>query len=488
MMNKLIILNNKKAQLITDSQEVSASLRNYLSFRAQGVEYTPAYQNGWDGITYLVNKKGEFPLGLLKMAQNHIITSGYEMKVEDRRPSLENASELNIASKLAQINRVPREHQIRILEAATKNRKGIIRATTGAGKTLCAALITAKFNKPTIIYVIGLDLLQQFHDLFSSIFEEEIGFIGAGRCEIKRINIASIWTIGKALGLKDKDIVEDDEINTSEDYKEDNKAKIIEMLTNTKVHIFDECHTIGCATIKEIYNTIDPEYIYGMSATPYREDGTDLLVNGILGEQIINVSASELIEKGLLVQPVIKFVSVPKMSGLSQAKYPTVYKEYIVENAERNALILKETKSLIDKGYKVLVLFKQINHGKILLELFDKEKINCQMLYGNDKLERRTEVKEIMMNGDIDVILASTIYDLGVDLPILNALVLCGSGKSTVRCLQRVGRVIRQHPEKKFVAVVDFFDQAKYLRQHSKKRYEVYLGEPGFKVYKSKNM
>jgi len=73
-------------------------------------------------------------------------------------------------------------------------------------------------------------------------------------------------------------------------------------------------------------------------------------------------------------------------------------------------------------------------------------------------------------------------------LPELNALVLCGGGKSSIRALQRIGRVIRAFPGKNFAAVVDFFDQARFLKKHSMIRYDIYSSEPGFKVIKCKEM
>jgi superfamily II DNA or RNA helicase len=352
--------------------------------------------------------------------------------------------------------------------------------------TLCTALITAKINKPTIIYVIGLDLLDQFYKLYCKLFDEPIGYIGNGICNIERINIASIWTIGRALKLDTKDIIDDDDGTNEKELDENNRVKIIKLLNETKLHIFDESHVVTTNTISEIYKNIDPEYIYGFSGTPFRDDNSDLLINSILGEQIIDVSASELINKGLLAAPLIKFYTVPKMPVSST--YPAVYKEYIVENSTRNNMIASLAKELVDKKYTPLVLFKQIRHGDILFELLQEAGIKCEMLYGNDSLDRRNEVKDKLIKKEINLILASTIFDLGLDLPELNALILCGGGKSSIRTLQRIGRVIRAHKGKKFAAVADFYDQVKFLKKHSMIRYKVYSSELGFKVFKSKEM
>jgi len=452
-----------------------------------GVEYTEAYKGGWNGVTYLIGKKGNFFYGLLSVVEDFLKEHREKYEVEDLRPPLKISPPINLDKVLANMLMIPRDYQDRIVEASCKSRNGIIRACTGSGKTLVTALITAKLNKPTIIYVIGLDLLKQFHDLFSELFNEPIGYIGDGVCNIERINIASIWTIGSALNIKKKDICSDEEFSCEENFDVSQKDKILGLLDKTRVHIFDECHVVTCGTIQSIHKKIDPEHIYGFSGTPYRDDNTDLLINGILGEQIIDVPASELIDKKILAQPIIKFIAVPHMS-LPLAQYQTVYKAYVTDNAVRNTLIVQQTKDLLDKKYTPLVLFKHIKHGQILHEMMVEAGIKCEMLYGNDSLKRRTEVKEMLTSGEINLILASTIFDLGVDIPMLNALVLCGGGKSSIRALQRIGRVIRSYPGKKFAAIVDFYDQVKFLKKHSLIRYNIYSSEKGFRVIKCKEM
>lgn len=482
----IIILNNKKCQIVTDNNVLLKKIHNYLSFKLTGIEYTPAYQNGWNGFTYLLSKNNKFNYGLLNKVKFFLEKNNIIYTIEDKRSLKTINLELDIKDNLKKYNLIPRDHQIRICEAAYSTDRGIIRAATGSGKTLCTALITAKINKPTIIYVIGLDLLDQFYKLYSKLFEEPIGYIGNGKCNIERINIASIWTIGRSLKLENKDIIDEDDNNSEKELDESNQIKILNLLNNTKVHIFDESHIVTTGTITEIYKNIDPEYIYGFSGTPFRDDNSDLQIHGILGEQIIDVSASELIELGLLAAPLIKFYTVPKMSVGSA--YTAVYKEYIVENDIRNNLIIKLSKELIDKKYTPLVLFKQIKHGDILFEKLQDANIKCDMLYGNDSLDKRNEIKDRLVKKEISLILASTIFDIGLDLPELNALILCGGGKSSIRALQRIGRVIRSSPGKKYAAVVDFYDQVKFLKKHSLIRCSVYSSEKGFKVIKSKEM
>lgn len=481
MFSTIIIQNNKSCNIALEGDlELFKALRLRLSYKAVGVEYTQAFKNGWDGVSYLLDKKGNFPSGLLSIVQTFLKENNVSFNIIDKRPSVALEKEIDISKRLEKMGKKPRDYQLAIAEAATKHEKGIIRAATGSGKSISAALMTAKLNKPTIIYVVGLDLLEQFHTLFTDIFDEPIGFIGNGVCDIKKINIASVWTIGKALDLKFK-MFDDEDLSEKEKFNIDNKIKIQELLKQTDVHIFDECHMVACDTIKEIFKQINPFRSFGMSGTPFRDDGTDLLINGMLGEQIINVSASDLIKRKILAQPIIKFINVPPLSVHGRT-YHDVYGEYVVENEARNFLILKETQKLVDKGYQVLVLFKQIKHGKILHSLFEKNGMEFEMLHGAHSLGKRTEIKERLLNKKLNVVLASTIFDLGVDISTLSGLVLAGGGKSSVKALQRIGRVVRMAPGKSVAAIVDFVDNVRFLKNHSDIRYRIYSAENGFEV------
>jgi superfamily II DNA or RNA helicase len=477
------ITNNKYCNIITTDYDILSELDKEFSFKLQGVEYTQAYKQGWDGRTrLLIQKNGKvfLPLGLLEKLKLFLLKMGWDSSVEDERPEIVLAPEIDLKLKLEALQTPLRDYQEKIVKVAFDHKKGIIRSCTGSGKTLSISALVAKINKPTIIYVIGLDLLGQFHETLTQLFDEPIGYIGNGVCDIHRINVASIWTIGRTLGMKNN-IIDDDGGSEKEILKAENSKAIIDLLKSASNHIFDECHVVGCDTIKHIYKAIDPERIYGFSGTPFRSDGSDLQSTGILGDQIINVSASELIEKGFLAKPLIKFVPAP--ATYSRAKdYHSVYKECIVENEPRNKLIVESTQMLLGKGYRVLVLFKQIKHGKILKQMFDNINIEIEMLYGNDTLKTRDEVKEKLENGKLKAILASNIFDVGINLPSLSGLVLAGSGKSPIRCLQRVGRILRKYEGKPTVAVIDFADDAKYLKQHSKSRYETYKSEDGFIV------
>ena len=248
-----------------------------------------------------------------------------------RRPAKSVGKERFILDNLKKLGKDPYPYQMEILDVIDKNDRGIIKVATGGGKSLIAALIAAKLGKKTIIYVIGKDLLYQFHDFLSQVFDEKIGIIGDGKCEIHDINVASIWTVGQAIGMQKKNILLDSE-DDEEAVGKDKYTNIVKMMKESKVHIIDECHMSACETIQQIFKHSAAEHLYGLSGSPWRDDGADLLIESILGKYIVNISASYLIERDYLAQALIRFRVVPTYPDELERVYPSVYKKYVVEN------------------------------------------------------------------------------------------------------------------------------------------------------------
>lgn len=488
-MTKLII--NGNLTKLTDESDVQMILElgKHLSFFVKGSEHTAAFKGyvnrdgdwvKWDGFKKLLNANMTFPTGLVERVKEFYTSHGKDLEVLDARPPKSEGKEFDIMPNLNAINKPPYQYQLDVLPIIDNCDRGIIKVATGGGKSLIAALITAKLGKKTIIYVIGKDLLYQFHEFFEQAFKQKIGFIGDGKCEIRDINIASIWTVGQAVGLGKQEILLESE-NDEKALEKNKYNEILKLLKATKVHIIDECHMAACETIQQLYKNSHFEHIYGLSGSPWRDDGQDLLIESILGKYIVNINASYLIERGFLAQPLIRFRVVPPYKTKLEKNYQHIHKHYIVENEVRNNLILQATKAMVDKGYQTLVLFGAIKHGKILHELFS-EHMECSILDGSNDNDERAAVKKDLLGGKINCVLASRIFDIGVDIPSLSGLVIACGGKSTVKALQRVGRVIRKYPGKKFAAIVDFVDQAPFLDNHSKIRYEIYCSENGFNV------
>ncbi len=225
-------------------------------------------------------------------------------------------------------------------------------------------------------------------------------------------------------------------------------------------------------------NSFSCKYKFGQSGTPMRDKGDDILIEGCFGRIIVDISSSFLIKKGYLVKPTIYFIPVSNKRGMKKASYATIYKDAIVNNEQRNNWISQMAINFKDKGRRVLILCKQIDHGKMLENIIP----DSIFLYGAHSSKKRKDHLDKIRKGEPSITISSVIFDEGINCRPLDTLILAGSGKSPTRALQRIGRILRPYENKEDAIVIDFMDRCKYMESHSKKRKNVYQREEEFEV------
>lgn len=487
-MTLTIVVNNVWSK-ISGMQDITLvdNIDKITSYYVEGYQYTKAFREGyydrksgrflhWDGKKHLLTQKMVFPSGLLSRVTGFLESRNVPYMIDDRRPFVGQGEDLEIKKF------EPREYQKEAVEAAMAVGRGIIRVGTGGGKTLIAGMLAAKYNIPTMIYVVGKDLLYQFHREIRKMLGIPIGIIGDGHCVIKQINICSVWTAVTAFGLKAQVSLDDEDWNPEvTEIGADQKQAIKTAIERTGLAIFDEAHFLATDTLQSIFKASkNCRYLFGLSGTDWRDDGADLLLESVCGPRIYNMPSSKLISLGYLVPPKIVLYEVPPMEEAQARNYMSVYSKYIVHNEIRNDLIVDTARKLMEKGRKVLILVRYLSHGRELASKLSD--IPLYFVNGEVDGTTREEVKSAFEGGELKCLVASSVFDIGVDLPTLDALILAGGGKSTVRTLQRIGRVIRLSEGKTDAFVVDFIDNARYLDKHSATRITVYETEPAFKI------
>ena len=343
--------------------------------------------------------------------------------------------------------------------------------------TLMMAGCIAKFNvKPVCIFADKIGLCQQLKQEMEKFLGVEVGLVGDGHEDYKDITVISVQ---------------------SADEKYIQKAQMC---------LWDECHHVPSHTIVSIANKCTQAYYrVGVSATPWRDAGDDLLIEAVLNKKKdAIISASKLIELGYLIKPDIYFVPIKQV--FKGKNYQDIYKKAIVENIDRNKIVCKIAYNMFIRNKHVLILYKNIAHGETLRDMMEK-RLNAkatpitvnhpvtgkeqtirvkpvELLSGNDDTLKRVAVFEAVKRGICRCLIASTIADEGLDLPILDTLILAGGGKSSTRAFQRVGRVLRLHEGKTKAIVFDFTDYTPMLRRHSRNRQKYYEQEPMWDIHK----
>lgn len=382
-----------------------------------------------------------------------------------------------------------RDYQREAKDKAIKQTRGIIKASTGSGKTGIACEIIAELGiRPFVFYVTSTDLLEQaYNEIHNFVLKDgeplQVGRIGGGHKDIQDINVMTIQTAVRSLGEAYEKYDEESKDDDKTDYS-DIRDEICKLIYNAKGIIFDECQHVSSRTAQIVSDRSENAYYrYGMSATPKRDQGDDILIDACFGKTICNISSSYLIDKGYLIKPEIWFLNVNNMKDCPYSSYQKIYKHALKENTLRNEWIANIAENMLAEGRLPLVLVKHKDHGRLLESMMP----NSKFIHGGTSNKKREEHLDKMRRCESGITIATSILDEGVDVKPLDTLILSGSGKSHTRALQRIGRILRPWPSidnniKNNVVAIDFMDNVKYLKNHSKARLKMYRHEPEFDI------
>jgi len=248
--------------------------------------------------------------------------------------------------------------------------------------------------------------------------------------------------------------------------------------------IFDECHHVSANTLFKIAMNCNRATLIGLSATPYRAYKPETMkIIAAVGEIVYSISLRELITQGYLCDAEIRVIENLEQECKVEYwdNYNDVVNKFIVNNKVRNRRIYFYAYALSAEG-TVLILVDKIKHGeKILNELklyIHKEYLGDdtenKIVFVHGSSKNRKQIFEDVKKGKYDIVIASKIYGEGVDIPNLTSLILAGGGKSSVKIIQQIGRLLRLFPGKSKAIIYDFNDDVKYLKKHFEARYETY--------------
>lgn len=141
----------------------------------------------------------------------------------------------------------------------------------------------------------------------------------------------------------------------------------------------------------------------------------------------------------------------------------------IVENQNRNRAVIDT--ALKHKNDHVLILVNKVEHGKTIADQLPGA-VPCFSKMGKKKRERALEG---FKNGSIWCLVATSLADEGLDVPICDKLILVSGGRSKSKTEQRTGRALRLFAGKGDATIYDFKDEFHPLAaKHSRARLDLY--------------
>ena len=447
-----IVIGTLKSKIQTDNPKLLRALRDLYSFKVPGAEFTHQYKrNRWDGKQCFISRGGEFRTGLLSRLLNDLQKINCIPELEYTEPS----KEINLHDKkIERFDLYPFQEEL--IDIAIREKRGIIKAPTGAGKTLImATIIKSLHHKKIVVLFNAKQLLKQTYQFLTEACDmDNIGFCCGEGFIYGDIMLCTVQSIEKIL-------------DTHLDFAE--------------ILLIDECHEFskGKLTLAAIQAFPKALYRIGFTATPPTEDIPTHALEGSLGPVWEVTTTSELIEEGKLTEPIIQLIDRPySASGADEFfSYSEVYDNYIVHNPERNNLIKSIVEEIenTNENARILILTKSLDHGRTLEALLGNE---CKFLEGANSLgERYQNISYFRKYEGNSILIGTKILQTGINIEEITHFINARGMKSEIATIQALGRALRRHESKEKVYIYDFLDKEKYLKEHSTARKKYYKKE-----------
>ena len=465
-----IAANAVNAKMIGGSRDVKLAVSEMLSFEVDGFERSDAFKRGsWDGrSSFFDYKSGIFPAGFVHMVASGLNTLGHRTQLRVKEAPAPLGPEVGTYDPMGYGFTERYDYQPETVRRLLRHKRMVAQIATGGGKSNIATLAVASLKLPTLFLTTRGVLMHQMKDAFESAGQTP-GVIGDGVwAPRKGVNVGMVQTLIARLAKGHP-----------------KREKTLALLSYFQFVIGEEAHEAGGNSYYEVMQACkNAQYRLALTATPFmREDGeANMRLQAAFGSIGIQVSEKTLIDRGILATPYFKtLVTKPPRLLTRGTSWPTCLDIGIVENVARNEAFVEEMVHSRQYGLPGIMLVQRGKHGQTLLDMLEAKGINAAFIFGKDEQSVRKEALRDLKSGKIEVLIGSTILDVGVDVPAVGIVANCGGGKAEVALRQRIGRGLR---EKKGVNICFFADAAdegnKTLTKHALARRAIISSTPGF--------
>ena len=349
--------------------------------------------------------------------------------VIDARYEAKNKLKINFTGTL-------RDYQEDAVKAMESNPNGVLCCLTGGGKSCIMIKRMCDVGQPTLILVNTVELANQFVTAlltFTDLKKDDIGFLGAGKKDIKPITVALLQTVVTM----------------------DVSALKFGMI------IFDECHQSPAQTYFTAMSKLSAKYKYACSSTPERADGLTKVIFWATGPLVHTVPMDKLTT--ILVKPTVKTIDTSYYFPLfSSEEYQAMVSD-LSRDAARNKLIIEELKNYPKQQIAILCQRKE------QVQLLQEAIPGSVILTSDMGKKARVAVMKGLLDGTHKVVISTyQLFSTGLDIPTLEVLFMAAPIKSVVKVRQSAGRLMRTTtllPNKKPI-IVDFADKKVELLKH----------------------
>lgn len=323
--------------------------------------------------------------------------------------------------------------------------RNLLVAATGTGKTVIAAVDYARLRerlaRDRLLFVAHREeILEQSRATFAhALRDASFGELWVGGKRPSRFDhvFASIQSLNRS-GLESVDSAHFD------------------------IVIVDEFHHAAAPSYQMLLERIAPRELLGMTATPERADGLDVL-RYFDGRIAAELRVWDAIDQQYLVP--FSYFGVHDGADLSAVPWkrgsgyePTALTNVLTADHAWARRVVEELRRKTGDPLSVRTLgfCVSIGHARFMAEQFRAVGIPAVAIWGDSPMEERTAALRDLAAGHVNVVFTVDLFNEGVDVPNVDTLLLLRPTESPTLFLQQLGRGLRRARGKALCTVLDF--------------------------------
>ncbi|TCC55110.1 DUF3427 domain-containing protein [Kribbella pittospori] len=360
-----------------------------------------------------------------------------------------------VTISLAGLEVRPRPYQAEMLEEIEVERevhdrhRNLVVAATGTGKTVIAALDYRRLRDaavrrgepaPSLLFVAHRrEILQQslrtYREVLADATFGEEYFSGA-RPERWRHVFASVQAL------------------TSYD--------VTTMPADTfDIVVVDEFHHAAAPTYRRLLDHLQPRELLGLTATPERTDGFNLLTY-FGGRTAVELRLWDALSADLLCP--FHYFGISDNTSLADLQWKRGrYDEQQLEklytgNDRRAAIVLGQVRDKLTdlRTMRALGFCVSVAHAEYMADVFSKAGIPARAVSGQTLTAERDQALRDLKDLRVNALFAADLFNEGLDLPEVNTVLFLRPTESPTVFLQQLGRGLRQSEGKPVLTALDF--------------------------------
>lgn len=330
-------------------------------------------------------------------------------------------------------------------ERTVHNRfRNLIVAATGTGKTVISAFdfknFKKKYSTAKLLFVAHRkEILQQAQATFQGILKDNnFGELWVDGIEPEKYDFvfSSVQTLNNRI----------DQLTLSESFYD--------------FIIVDEVHHIAASSYRPILNRFKPRILLGLTATPERMDGEDILKD-FCDTIAAEIRLPEALNRKLLCP--FQYFGITDSVDLSNTSWqngrylPSELTRIYTQNDKRTGEIITNiNKYLKDiNDVRALCFCVTQEHAQYMAEKFSLAGLKADYLVSS-RNDLREQLRRKFLSKEINYLFVVDIFNEGVDIPDIDTVLFLRPTESLTVFLQQLGRGLRLAEGKECLTVLDF--------------------------------